>query len=416
MAHELGHPLVPLEEWRATILSHLGPLEPQALGLLDSLGRVLAEEVRSEIFVPPFDNSAMDGFAVRCADVCAASEEAPATLVVSRAHAAGDPGDAPLEPGTAARIMTGAPLPQGAEAVIPHELTRFDDKTVTFTRPAQPGANIRRRGGDVAPGDVALASGLVLGGPQLGVAASLGVTTLRVTRRPRVAIISPGDELVDVATTPGPGQIRNSNAFSLAGLLLSNGCEPILRGIVPDSLEAIRAAIGQALDEGADAIVTTGGVSAGDYDFVQKVVREDGRPGHVAKVAMRPGKPQVFGLFRGKPLFGLPGNPAAAVVSFEVFVRPALRALLGQRPMVPERFAVRFPSVHAYRPGRVFLLRARVEADPVHGHEVASIGQQDSAVLSSLAEANAIIFLEAERGRVEAGETAPALWLTGANP
>jgi molybdopterin molybdotransferase len=218
---------------------------------------------------------------------------------------------------------------------------------------------------------------------------------------------------VDVGAACGPGQIRSSNAYSLLGLLLSAGVEPLNLGIVRDTKAEVLGAIERAIAGGADAMVSTGGVSAGDYDFVQTVVREAARPGHVFKVAMRPGKPQVFGLFGGKPLFGLPGNPAASILSFEVFVRPALRKMRGEAAILDAPFGVRFPFEYRYKPGRAFLLRARIEPDPAGGFRVVRPGEQDSSFLSSFADANAIITLPADQDVVREGEVRLAVWIGG---
>ena len=404
---EFGHELQSLEEVRETILASVEVLPQQRCLLEEAHGKVL----RIDLVAPPFDNSAMDGYAVRVADIEAATEDAPVTLSVAGRVQAGDTADAPLESGTAIRIMTGAPLPQGTEAVVPHELTVFTDETVTFTAPIPAGKNVRYAGGDIQPGDRLLEAGTVLRAPQMSVAGVLGFAEVVVTRRPRVAILSPGNELVTVAETPGPGQIRNSNAVSLHGLVCEAGGVPMHLGIVPDTKEDILAAIHRGIEQGADAFVSTGGVSAGDFDFVQAVVREHGEPGRVFKVAMRPGKPQAFGLFDGRPFFGLPGNPAASIVSFEIFVRPALRKMRGEVDVLPEMFDVKFPFEYAYKPGRVHLLRTRIEPDPDGGLRVIQPGSQDSSFLASMATANGIVVLPADGERVAPGESRPAFWL-----
>lgn len=412
--HELGHELLPIEDVRDLILGALAPLPTELRQLAACTGAVLREEVKVREPVPPFDSSAMDGFAVRSQDLASASESAPVKLPVARGLFAGDPVGGRLLPGAAVKIMTGAPVPEGADAVVPHELTRFTEHEVLFQRPVRAGQNLRRAGGDLRPGDAPLPVGTVLGGPQLALLATMGRSRVSVTRTPRVAILSPGNELVEVERVPGPGQIRNSNAYALLGLLVGAGVEPVQLGIVRDSREAVVRAIELALEVGADAIVSTGGVSAGDLDFVQAVVRERGRPGHVLKVAMRPGKPQVFGLFEGRPLLGLPGNPAAAILSFEIFVRPALRRLRGEREVLPVPFLVRFPFEHRYPTGRTFLLRTRVVPDLTRGgFQVALPGAQDSSFLSSLADANALVLLPPEGGVVEVGGLRPAIWLGG---
>ena len=410
---ELGHDLISLEEARETMLSLIGVIDTEPCATTEAFARVLRQAVEARDLIPPFDNSAMDGYAVRAGDLVAAAEENPVTLPVAFRLQAGDAATEALEPGSAARIMTGTPLPPGAEAVVPHELTSFTDTEVTFSAPIEAGRNVRLAGGDMKPGDVPLGPGAVLGPSQLGIAATLGYVGLEVSRRPRVAIISPGDELVDIGDEPGPGKIRNSNACSLRAAVLDSGCEPLDMGIIPDNKPAISAAISAAIGRGADAFVSTGGASAGDFDFIKEVISEEAEAAHVFKVAMKPGKPQVFGLFDGRPFFGLPGNPAAAIVSFEVFVRPGLRKLQGCARILPEIFEVRFPFEQHYKPGRVFLLRTRIEPSAGGGYEVVRPGEQDSSFLASLARANAIVILPSEGGPVPEGETRPAFWIGG---
>lgn len=412
MSRELGHELTPFEEVRRTILDLVEPLGSEQVHLRDASGRVLAEDLSCGETVPPFDNSAMDGYVVRSGEIDGASEDHPVTLAVEGIIAAGDASDKSLWPGTARRIMTGARLPPGGEAVVPHELTRFTDTQVTFFGPVPAGKNVRFAGGDMRPGDVPIRRGTRLGGPGIAVAATLGYRLLLVARRPRVAILSPGKELVEPWETPGPGQIRNSNAYGLAAFVRESGGIADVRPIFGDDPGLLRRAIEEAVDAGADALLSTGGVSAGDYDFVHAVVREDGRPGHVFKTAMRPGKPQVFGLLRGVPLFGLPGNPAAAIVSYVIFVRPGLRKLLGEEPWVPGTFPSRFTTDFAYTKGRVFMLRARVEPDLEGGcFRIAGTGDQDSSFLASLATANAIVELPGDRSGIGADEVFPTHWI-----
>jgi len=413
---ELGHQLRPLDEVREQVLSYVEPLPSETLDLRDSHGRVLRQDVVSRDLLPPFDNSAMDGYAVRVEDLADASGDNPITLSVTARIQAGDAPDAPLASGTSMRIMTGAPMPPEAQAVVPHELTTFTDSKVTFTKPVRDGQNVRRAGGDVKPDEVPLESGCELRSPQIAIAGALGHATIDVTSVPKIGILSPGDELVDISEAPSGGKIRNSNAHAVAALIREAGAEPVDLGIVVDTVEALRETIERGLAAGVDGFVSTGGVSAGDFDFVQKIVREEADPGFVFKVAMRPGKPQVFGLFGGKPFFGLPGNPAAAVISFEVFVRPALRKMRGMRDLLPELFQVRFPFEYPYKAGRVFLLRTRVEPDPAGGYRVVKPGSQDSSFLSSLATSNAIVVLPSEGGPVPEGEVRPAFWLGSSRP
>ncbi len=416
MPRELGHELTPIEKVQETILSHIEPVEAESRHLSEAAGAVLREDVVARDMIPPFDNSGMDGFAVRVSDLENASENHPITLPVQEVLPAGGTGERPLEAGKTIKIMTGAPAPDGTEAIIPHELTRGDERQVTFSRPARAGQNIRKAGEDFKPGVVGLTAGTVLRGPHLGIAGTLGWGRVSVSRALKVAIISPGDELVEVDALRGPGQIRNSNAHSLRGALIDLGAEVMDRGIIPDRKETVRGAIFSAVDDGADAIVSTGGVSAGDFDYIKAVVNEDADPGYEFKVAMRPGKPQVFGLFKGTPLFGMPGNPAASVLSFEVLVRPALRKMRGEARIHEPRFRVRFPFEYSYKSGRVFLLRTRVVPDdgnPTGGFRVDPPGAQASGLMATLADANAIVILPADRDRVLAGEAMPAQWIGG---
>ena len=411
---ELGHELQPLEEVREAILSHIDALPAETCPLRQAHGRVLRQDIVARDLLPPFDNSAMDGYAVRVGDLAGASDDRPVTLPVRGTVQAGDVQGGVLAAGTSVRIMTGAPMPPGAEAVVPHELTTFTDESVTFIKPVLAARNVRPAGGDVKPGDVPFTAGRRIHSAGVAIAGALGFADVEVARSPRIGIISPGDELVDISETPGPGKIRNSNEPSIAAALLEVGATPVRLGIVEDSLDVLRRVIRRGVAEGLDGLVSTGGVSAGDFDFVQAVVREDARPGFVFKVAMRPGKPQVFGLFDGVPLFGLPGNPAAAANSIEVFVRPALRKMLGFERVLPETFGVRFPFEYRYKSGRVFLLRARIEPDLDGGYRVVKPGQQDSSFLASLAGSNAIILLPPDGGLIAPGEVRDAFWLAGA--
>jgi molybdopterin molybdotransferase len=355
----------------------------------------------------------MDGFALRAGDIALASPEHPVRLALAGTIFAGAASGGAVSPGSALRIMTGAPVPAGADAVVPHELTRTEGEAVVFEAPSEPGTHVRRSGSDLRPGDAPLRAGIRLTGPRLALAAVLGRDRLLVTRRPRIGILSAGDELVEPEAAPAPGQVRSVNAFSLIGLISELGAEPVDLGIVRDSIEAVRAAIGRAGAAGLDLVVSTGGASAGDRDCIRDLALADGRPGRILKAAMRPGKPLVAARIKGLPLLGLPGNPGSAVVSFAVFGRPAVRRLLGEVPEIAGRFKVRLEIPVRYRPGRTHVLRARAEPDPEGGFRVVEAGGQDAGGLASLARANILVFLPGDRDGAAAGELHPAEWLRG---
>ncbi len=384
------------------VLAACAPLGTERVAIGEALGRALAKPLVASRPLPPVDNSAMDGFAVRAADT-------PGTLPIAQAIAAGDaPGD-PLPPGAAARITTGAPVPPGADAVVMREDAEDRDGEVVLRRAASQGENIRRLGEDVGVGDEVLPAGARLGAGALALAAALGHADVEVGRRPRVAIASTGDELVEVGQIPGPGQIVNSNACALAAQIREAGGVPEDLGIVPDEPAATRAAIARGL--GADVLVTSGGVSVGEHDHVKAALERSGVSVLFWKVAIKPGKPIVFGVAPGGALvFGLPGNPVSSMVGFELFVRPALRALEGGgdllRPRAPAVLARPYPK----KPGRAHYARAILtrrggvlEADV--------FPKQGSGMLSSMALADALVELGADAGDVPAGAEVPAILL-----
>lgn len=384
-------PLTPLDEVRAAILGSVTPLPAVEVPVADALGCVTAEAVVAAVDVPPFDNSAMDGYAVRSADV----SSTPVTLEVIGllpAGAAPDP-SRPVGRGEAIRIMTGACMPAGADAVVMVERTRADGPAgVLIDVPAEAGENVRAAGGDLHRGDVAIAAGTELTPAALGVAASVGRATLVVHRRPRVGVVSTGDELVEAPAPLGPGQIYDANRQLLLGLVAEAGCVPVDLGSAADDAAAILAAVSAALDH-CDAILLSGGVSVGDFDFVGDVLARLG-PAEELTVAIRPAKPLAWGVAQpgGQPLFGLPGNPVSAAVSFELFARPALRRLLGVSD--PVRAAV--PAVAAddfrRRPdGKLHLVRAVASWSARDGRlHVRSTRGQGSHMLASLAAGNAL--------------------------
>jgi molybdopterin molybdotransferase len=392
-----------VEEALAQILARVAPLGTERVDLLGALGRVLAESPVSRRQIPPWPNSSMDGYAVRSADTRADGVE----LAVVGKIPAGTLASRRLGTGEAMRIFTGAPLPEGADAVVPQEDVAATDGRVTIRGPVVPGAFVRPAGEDIRVGDVVVAAGAVVGPAEVGALATLGCPEVAVYRRPRVAILSTGDELADLGTEPGPGQIPNSNTYSLMAQVLEAGAEPINLGVAPDRLEAIEARVRAGLT--ADVLVSSAGVSVGELDLVREALTRAGATLHLWRVAMRPGKPITFGSLRGRPVFGLPGNPVSAMVTFELFVRPALRTLAGHhalhRPTVRARALERITN-----PGnRRGYLRVRLvpEGD---GYGARLTGDQGSGILRSMVLADGLAVVP-EDTTLEPGDPVPVLVL-----
>ena len=363
-------------------------------------GRVLAEDVVAARALPGFDNSAMDGYAARSADL-------PAALPVAASIAAGELSAGQLAPQTTARILTGAPLPPGADTVVMQEDAARDGDRVTLPA-SPPGENVRRAGEDIAIGDTVLRAGTRLSPWDLGVLAALGVHRVPVAAAPRVALIATGDELVDIAAPVRAGQLVDSSSYALAALVREAGGVPQRIGIVRDELAALTAAIEAAL--ACDAVITTGGVSVGDRDYMHAALDQAGVQLALWKVAMKPGKPFSFGMRGERPVFGLPGNPVSTVVAFELFLRPALLAMQGATVIDRPRVPVALPAGYAKPAGRAHYLRARVVRDGgalvAHPH-----GKQGSAMLSSLRGCNALVEIAADATAVAPGAIVPAILL-----
>jgi len=359
-----------------------GVTETEAVAVTEALGRVLAAPQTSAITVPPLDNSAMDGYAVRVADIVVAGVRLP----VSQRILAGAVGQ-PLQPGTAARIFTGAPVPPGADAVMMQEYCEAKGDDVVINAMPHPGENIRRAGEDIRSGSQILAAGTRIGAAEMGLAASVGLAELPVFRKLKVACFFTGDELVTPGTPLQPGQIYNSNRYTLSGLVNGLGCELIDLGIVPDTLEATEAELARASQE-ADVVITSGGVSVGEADYVKAAVEKLGRV-EMWKVAMKPGKPLVYGRVSNADFIGLPGNPVSAFVTFCLFVRPFLLKRMGAANVLYRAFAVQ--ADFAWRkPGtRREFLRAQLQPDG----RLTLFPNQSSGVLTSCAWADGLVDL-----------------------
>jgi len=395
-----------IDQVRDEIVARLAPLTAEQVPLDRALGRSLMEDVRSRDAIPPFDNTAMDGFALRSADVAEASAENPIELRVSGVVEAGADALPTVGSGHAVRIYTGAPIPPGSDCVVPWErTTRFDDETMALDHAVPASACVRPRGSDIQAESIVAKCGTRLTAGALGLLATVGRSQVRVGPRLRVAVHSSGNELIPIESELTPGKIRNSNSISLCARLEQWGADPIARPILRDTPEAVRRGLRQTLALRPHAIITTGGVSAGDLDFIRVVARELGDDVNVRKVNMKPGKPLVDGLIGGVPFFGLPGNPAACLVSFEMFVRPALAKLEG-RPdgSPPQRLARLTNPFRLKKIGRLQFLRGIVEFDAQRGYLVGLPDAQGSHQMSSFARANCLVEVDVQSDSLEAGD------------
>jgi molybdopterin molybdotransferase len=418
--------MMPVEEALERILSYFSVLDLEELPVLEALGQVVAEDVVARFSIPPLDNTAMDGYAVRASDTAGASAEQPVRLRVVGELAAGYVFGGRVEPNEAVRIMTGAPVPDGADTIVPFEETdeptgrgfgRFAKSRgeVGILKAAAAGNNIRRAGEDVRSGQRIIPSGTVVQPAQIGVLASLGLAKVRAHRRPVVAILSTGDEVKEPGQPLGPGQIYDSNAYSVSAMVLEAGGIPKRLGIAPDTVEALTAKLREGLN--ADMLVTSAGVSRGDYDVVKDVLAKEGDVDFWT-VRMRPGKPLAFGAFRDGsrrvPHIGLPGNPVSSMVSFELFGRPAIFKMLGRddwrRPVVR---AIADDAIANTDARRVYARAVVTERDG--GYHAALTGPQGSGILTSMAEANAFAIVPEDVALVRPGEEVDCMML-GAGP
>jgi molybdopterin molybdotransferase len=404
-----------LEEATGRVLAACDVLDDELVDLGTAVRRVLAEPIRSTIDLPPWDNSAMDGFAVRADDVRRAAADAPVALHVVDAVPAGGFATRSVEPGTAIRIMTGAPIPAGADSVIRVEHTRMQGDHVLVNNAGDAGRNVRRRGEDIRRGETVLERGRLLRPGEIGVLASLGHARVRVVRQPRVAILSTGDELTPLerfAEAAAGRRIVDSNSWTLAAAALIAGAEPMMLGIARDDATSLRERLGAA--RGADVLVTTAGASVGDHDIVKDVLNGMGFRPAFWRVRMRPGSPVSFGTLPSGsepalPVFGLPGNPVSALVTWTLLVRPALRRLSGREAVHVPTIRVRLAQRVESKRGLAHFLRARLTPGP-NGLPVAHLtGPQGSGMLSSLAAADALLVVPATRDALEAGEAALAV-------
>jgi len=418
----MTEPMLSVERAQERVLEAFRPLESERVAPLEALGRVLAEDVHAGEDIPPHDNSSMDGYAVRSADTAGAGHQAPVRLRVVDELPAGYVTGTEVAPGTAVRIMTGAPLPPGADAVVRVEDTRAEGEWVEIFVAAPVGQYVRPAGEDVRQGELVLPKGTLVRPQEVGMLATLGRKEVPVTRRPRVAILATGDELVEIDAPLAPGKIRDANSYSNAAQVVQCGGEPILLGIARDRVDELTDRIRAGLT-GVDLFLTSGGVSVGDFDLVKQVLASEGRI-HFWRVCMKPGKPLAFGWIgpsagsgqrpstgSGRvPLLGLPGNPVSVMVSFEMFARPAMLKMLGmtrwQRPTVE---ATLMDEVR-HKDERRHYLRVRLE-ERSGGYRAYLTGGQGSGILSSMVKANGLAIIPEDWDHVPAGARVRALVL-----
>ena len=404
--------MIPVEEARERILSHVSVLGSERVELARALQRVLAEDIVVSRDIPPWPNSSMDGYALRSADTGGASSGVPARLAVAGRVAAGSVAARPLGPGEAFRIFTGAPLPEGADSVIPQEDVTEEAGILFLPRPVRRGDFVRPRGEDLRTGETVLQRGRVLGAAEIGLLATLGRAHLSVVKRPRVGILSTGDEIVDLGGVMGPGQIPNSNTYSLMAQVAESGAVPVNLGVVRDDLDEIEARLRWGL--GCDALISSAGVSVGEHDFVKAALGRLGAEQHLWLVNMRPGKPIAFATIpagpKGSvPAFALPGNPVSAMVTFDLFVRPALLRMAGHarldRPIVTARALSPLPN-----PGRRRGYLRVTLAPEADGYGARLTGDQSSGILRSMVEADGLAVVPAET-TIEPGEKVSVILL-----
>lgn len=397
--------MIGVEEHLARCLAAVAPLPPIDLALLEALDCVLAEDVVARAMLPAFDNSAMDGYAVHVSDVASATEERPVVLPVVADLPAGASEALPLVPGSAVRIMTGAPVPPGTQAVVPVEWTDGGVASVTVRRSPRPGQNVRSAGEDVRPGEVLLTTGTRIAPRHVGLLAAAGLDRVRVRPRPRVVVLSTGSELVEPGRPLGFGQIHDSNGYMLTAAAADAGATALRAGWVVDDARTLVSTLEDHLVR-ADVVVTSGGVSAGAYDTVKEVLSRLGTV-QFDRVAMQPGMPQGFGTLGDDdtPIFTLPGNPVSAYVSFEVFVRPALRKMMGEpqlhRPTVSATVTEGWSSVA----GKRQFVRVELTRDQAGRALVHPVGGHGSHLVADLAQANALAVVPEETTRVVPGDT-----------
>ncbi len=393
--------MLSVEEALERVLSPFKPLPPERIPVLETLGRVVAEDVFADMDIPPLSNTSMDGYAVRAADTSGASRENPVRLRIIYDLAAGYTTDKSVTSGCTIRTMTGAPIPPGADAVVQFEDTERKGEWVEIFKGVKTGTNVRLAGEDVKKGDLVLPLGTEIRPQEVGILAALGRREVWVHRRPRVAILATGDEVIEIDAPWRPGKIRNSNSYSNAAQVIRYGGVPLMLGIARDNEGELIAKVREGLEKGADLFLTTGGVSMGDFDMVKKVLAAEGEMGFW-KVRMKPGKPLAFGQIRGVPLLGLPGNPVSAMVTFELFARPAILKMQGktgfEKPIIKAKLMDAIPR----KDNRRHYVRVTVERQN-SDYEAHLTGDQGSGILLSMVRSQGLAIIPEDIDHLPAG-------------
>ena len=395
--------MISVEAALEIILSEIKPLGMERVNILSAMGRVLGEDIVADTNNPPWDNSAMDGYAVRAVDTKEASKDQPVTLQIIEDLPAGYVAKKSVKRGQTIRIMTGAPMPNGADAVIMVEETarpeaRGKRQEVKVFKEAKVGDNVRKAGEDFKKGDIVLRKGMTIRPPEIGMLAAVGKPNVYVYQQPNVAVLSTGDELIEIEEAPMNGKIRNSNSYAIAAQIKACGATPIQLGIARDTKKDLKEKLEFGLT--ADCIVSSGGVSVGDFDFVKDVLKQMGSEMRFWKVAMKPGKPLAFGVIANKPAFGLPGNPISSMVAFEQFARPAILKMMGKKDIFKRAFDALLTKPVKKKAGRMHFVRAALEQK--HGRfYVTPLEGQGSGILSSMVKANCLIILSEDAKDVE---------------
>lgn len=389
------------EEALKIILDTVAPLDSEVVGITDSLKRVLAEDLYSNCNIPAFDYSAMDGYALKAQDTEGASPQSPRKLKVIGEVRAGMVSPLRINRGEAIKIMTGAPIPGGADAIIIVEDTKAEGDDVAVFSEVKEGENIRPVGEDIKKGDFVMEKGTLLREAHVGMLAALGISRVKVTERPKVAILATGDEVIGIEDEMSPGKVRNSNAYSLYSQVITCGGIPLNKGIARDNPDDLREKLKSCLE--ADVILTSGGVSMGEYDLVKDILMEMGMQVKFWKVAIRPGKPLLFGTIKDKPLFGLPGNPVSSMVCFEIFVRPAILKMLGRAADDRVEVEAILEEDIKKKKGLRFFIRAQTWWKEGF-YRTRTTGPQGSGILRSMVLANSLIILPEDEIFVEKGQ------------